>query len=127
MTKMLLIPGRSRKQGTALNAGKLKKEYLDVTSTLEMNECDMQKLGIEKNDKVRMCSTAGEVVVRCVPRKDADLPSGLLFIAYGPTSSQLMPSDTAGSGMPLSKQLEVRVEKYDAADITECPGGENHD
>ena len=119
MTKMLLIPGRSRNQGTALNAGKLGEKYLDVTSTLEMNELDMQKLGIEKGGKVRLSSSVGEVVVSCVPRKDADLPSGLLFIAYGPTSSELMSSDTAGSGMPLSKHLEVKVERCDGADIGE--------
>jgi formylmethanofuran dehydrogenase subunit D len=35
----------------------------------------------------------------------------MLFMAYGPASSQLMESDTAGSGMPLSKNLEVRVDR----------------
>ena len=35
---MMLIPGRSSKQGTSLNKGKLKEEYLEVTSTLEMNK-----------------------------------------------------------------------------------------
>ena len=35
--KMMLIPGRSAKQGTSLNQGKLKEEYKEVTSTLEMN------------------------------------------------------------------------------------------
>ena len=32
-------------------------------------------------------------------------------MAYGPNSSQLMEYDTAGSGMPLSKNIEVMVEK----------------
>ena len=39
-----------------------------------------------------------------------DLPAGLLFIAYGPLSSALMGSETAGSGMPMSKNIEVEVE-----------------
>ena len=37
---MMLIPGRSSKQGTSLNKGKLKEEYQEVTSTLEMNKND---------------------------------------------------------------------------------------
>ena len=110
MKTMLLIPGRTTKQGTSLNAGKLKEEYLAVTSTVEMNEDDMKSLALEKGDAVRLTSDEGEIVVTCAPKKAADLPSGILFMAYGPSSSELMGSDTAGSGMPLSKQIEVRVE-----------------
>jgi formylmethanofuran dehydrogenase subunit D len=33
-----------------------------------------------------------------------------VFIAYGPLSSALMDGDTAGSGMPLSKNIEVQIE-----------------
>lgn len=110
MTKtMILIPGRSKKQGTSLNAGKLKAEYLEVTSTLEMNEKDMQELGLKAKDKVRLVSATGEVVVNCSPAKAGDLPQGMLFIPYGPPSCELMDSDTAGSGMPISKQIEVHV------------------
>ena len=106
---MTLIPGRSKKQGTSLNAGKLKEEYLAVTSTLEMNEEDMSSLGLEAGDKVRLASASGEAVVSCVSRKTKDLPPGMLFIPYGPPSCELMDSDTAGSGMPVSKQIEVQV------------------
>ena len=108
---MILVPGRSSKQGTSLNKGKLKQEYLSVTSTLEINTDDMKRLGLEEGDSVRLSNEIGETVVSCKGRKPEDLPSGLLFIAYGPPSSQLMASDTAGTGMPLSKNIEVIVEK----------------
>ncbi len=110
---MRLIPGRSKKQGTSLNAGKLKDEYLAVTSTLEMNEEDMRQLGVQKGDKVRLTSESGQAIFSCTPRKGEDLPMGLLFTPYGPPSSELMDSDTAGSGMPLSKQIEVQVTVLD--------------
>ena len=110
---MMLIPGRSSKQGTSLNAGKLKEEYLTVTSTVEMNENDMKHLKLQKGDKVRLTSEVGNIVVTCKPKKAEDLPAGLLFIPYGPPSSELMGSDTAGSGMPLSKQIEVQVTRTD--------------
>ena len=108
---MLLVPGRSSKQGTSLNKGKLKDEYLDVTSTVEMNMDDMERLGFENGDKVRLSNDIGETVVTCAGKKATDLPSGMLFIAYGPPSSQLMGSDTAGTGMPMSKHFPVTIEK----------------
>jgi formylmethanofuran dehydrogenase subunit D len=109
--KMILIPGRSSKQGTSLNQGKLKDEYREVTSTLEMNQDDMDKIGLVDGDEVRLSNQTGEAIVRCLGKKPEDLPTGILFIPYGPSSSQLMASDTAGSGMPLSKHMEVEIEK----------------
>jgi formylmethanofuran dehydrogenase subunit D len=106
---MILIPGRSNKQGTSLNAGKLKDEYRAVTSTVEMNADDMARLGLKDGERVRLKSEFGEAVVTTKGRKPADLPAGVLFIAYGPPSSQLMGGDTAGSGMPLSKNIDVEV------------------
>ena len=107
---MILIGGRSSSQGTSLCAGKLGTEYVEVSSTLEMNVEDMARLGLKDNDQVRVRSATGEIVVRCKGRAAKDLPSGLLFIAYGPLSSALMDGDTAGSGMPLSKNIEVQIE-----------------
>ncbi len=108
---MLLIPGRSSKQGTSLNKGKLGDEYREVTSTVEINADEMARLGFSNGDKLRLKNHVGEVVVTCVSKKAGDLPEGMIFIAYGPTSSRLMESDTAGSGMPLSKHISVQVEK----------------
>ncbi len=108
---MILIPGRSSKQGTSLNQGKLKDEYKEVTSTLEMNPDDMIKLKLVDGDTVRLKNEIGETTVKCIGKKQEDLPAGVLFIPYGPPSSQLMGSDTAGSGMPLSKHMEVEIEK----------------
>ena len=107
---MTLIGGRSSSQGTSLCAGKLGDEYVNVSSTLEMNVEDMARLGLKDNDRVRLRSASGEIVVRCKGRAARDLPSGLLFIAYGPLSSALMGGDTAGSGMPLSKNIDVQVD-----------------
>lgn len=111
---MLLVPGRSNKQGTSLNKGKLKEEYQTVTSTVEINMDDMERLGLEDGDKVRLSNDIGETIVTCKGKKITDLPSGMLFIAYGPPSSELMDAETAGSGMPLSKHFPVKIEKVAA-------------
>jgi formylmethanofuran dehydrogenase subunit D len=109
---MILIGGRSNKQGTSLCAGKLGAEYLDVSSTVEMNVEDMARLGLKNGDSVRLRSPMGATVVRCRGRENKDLAPGLMFIAYGPHSSRLMGADTAGSGMPMSKSLDVEVEAF---------------
>jgi formylmethanofuran dehydrogenase subunit D len=111
---MLLIPGRSSKQGTSLNKGKLKEEYLQITSTVEMNEDDMQRLELHEGDSVKLSNATGEFIASCKSKKTKDLPTGMIFIAYGPSSSRLMESDTGGSGMPISKNLQVQVEKVTA-------------
>lgn len=116
--KMTLIGGRSSKQGTALCSGKLGPEYLDVSTIVEMNVEDMARLGIQPNSRVRLTSPVGQTVVRCKARETKDLPRGLLFIAYGPASSELMAGDTAGTGMPLSKNIDVEVEPAGDADST---------
>lgn len=108
---MTLIPVRTSRQGTSLNAGKLKDDYQNETSTIEIHRDDMAKLGLQKGDKVRLRSENGiEAIVKCKDRKGNDATPGLLFMAYGPTSSLFMDGDTAGSGMPLSKHLPVEIE-----------------
>jgi formylmethanofuran dehydrogenase subunit D len=111
---MTLIAGRTMKQGQTLNAGKLKDDYREVTSTGEMNLDDMARLGLKDGDAVRLTTDVGETVVRCLGRKPTDLPAGMIFMAYGPPSSQLMGSDTALTGMPLSKNFQVQVEPLPA-------------
>jgi formylmethanofuran dehydrogenase subunit D len=107
---MTLIGGRSSKQGTSLCAGKLGAEYIELASTVEMNVEDMARLGLGNNSRVRLRTAVGEAVLRCKRRETKDLPPGILFMAYGPWSSQLMAGDTAATGMPISKNLDVEVE-----------------
>lgn len=106
--KLMLIPGRSLKQGTGVNIGKGSSEYQEAVTTLEMNRDDMTRFGLQDGHKVKIKAAGGEAVVQC---QGADLPEGLAFIAYGPLSGQLMGAETHGSGMPNSKGLEVEVER----------------
>ena len=87
--KIILIPGRTGKQGATLNQGRLKPDYIALTSTLEMNRDDMQKLGLKDGDPMRLSNETGETVVRCPGKKPEDLPADALFITCGPPSSAL--------------------------------------
>lgn len=110
--EFILIPGRTSRQGTALNEGKYTDAYKDEINTLKMHTDDMSELGIGQSDVVRMWNEFGEVQVPCIDAK-GEVPRGLLFISYGDKSSQLMGGETHGSGMPDSKGLDVQVQRID--------------
>jgi formylmethanofuran dehydrogenase subunit D len=106
--KLILIAGRSLKQGTGMNIGKESAEYQQAVTTMEMNRDDMARYGLQDGDPVKVKAAGGEAVVHC---RGADLPEGMAFMAYGPASSQLMGQETHGTGMPDSKGFEVEVER----------------
>jgi formylmethanofuran dehydrogenase subunit D len=106
--RLILITGRSTKQGTGISAGKDQPEYQEATRLLEMNRSDLLRLGVQPGEMVRIRSRFGETTVRC---READLPEGLAFLAYGPAASELIGGETWASGMPDTKGFEIEVEK----------------
>jgi formylmethanofuran dehydrogenase subunit D len=105
----VLIPGRSTEQGVSVG-DKSSPQYREVTRTLRMNSDDMARLGLTDGASVRLRRGLVEIEVTCVSAKD-ELPTGVLFIAYGPESSKLMVGETHGTGMPDSKGIEVTLTK----------------
>lgn len=111
MAQFLLVPVRTSRQGMSLNAGKLKADYQDETTTVEIHPEDMASVGLKKGDMLRLRAENGHsIVVKCKPQKGEGASPGMMFIAYGPSSSVLMEADTAGTGMPLSKHISVELE-----------------
>ena len=106
----ILIPGRTSRQGCGISEGKFEENYQEETNLLQVTPEDMQRLGLEKGNRVRLTSEWGQVEVPIIPSKGDELPQGLLFIAYGDVSSRLMGGDTHGSGMPTSKGMDVELE-----------------
>ena len=107
----ILIPGRTSRQGTTLNEGKLTAGYQDEISTLQMNPDDMRRLALANGDHVRLRTAQGHIEIACQAAKPGELPAGLLFMPYGEFSSRLMGGETHGTGMPDSKGLDVELEK----------------
>ncbi|MCS6851753.1 MAG: hypothetical protein NZ700_11365 [Gemmataceae bacterium] len=106
----ILIPGRTSRQGTTLNEGKLTGAYLDEISTLQMNPDDMTRLGLNAGDRVRLRTDQGTIELPCQPAKPGELPAGVLFLPYGEWSSRLMGPETHATGMPDSKSFDVELE-----------------
>jgi len=107
----ILIPGRTSRQGTTLNEGKLSPGYVEETSTLLVSPADMARLGLANGDRVRLRSEQGQVELPCQAARANELPPGILFLPYGDASSRLMGGDTHGTGMPNSKSFDVELER----------------
>lgn len=107
----ILIPGRTSEQGCGISEGKFQDKYQQEINTLQVSPGDMQRLGLADGDRVRLTGEQGQVVeVNVTTAKKDELPDGMLFIAYGNISSQMMDGDTHGSGMPTSKGMDVKLE-----------------
>jgi len=107
--QLILIPGRSSKQGVGLNKGKLKEEYIRVTNTLELSAEDALENGLETADIVKISNHVGETEVQVKVLKEGKLPVGYAFIPYGPPSSNLFDGETCGTGMPASKVMVIDI------------------
>lgn len=99
--------GRTTKQGQQINVGKDGAEYQALVSTLIMHPDDMQAEGIVSGGRVRVKSDQGEGVFFC---KEGKVPTGMIFVPYGPPTCRLMGQTTDGTGMPTSKGWEVEIE-----------------
>ncbi len=110
-SKLILITGRSTKQGVGISEGKHLADYQTATTVLELSQADMNRYGLHDGDTVRLSSRHGEATVQCRAEK---LPDGMAFMAFGSTINQLMGSETYSTGMPDTKGIEVELEKSQA-------------
>jgi formylmethanofuran dehydrogenase subunit D len=109
--RFVLIAGRTSQQGCGISEGKDSEGYLASTTVVQMSPEDLAAIGLTNGDRVRVTSRSGRVDLPVAAPRAGELPPGLLFIAYGDSSSRLMGGDTHGSGMPTSKGIDVLVEK----------------
>ena len=109
MTKLslILITGRSTKQGTGISTGKERPEYQQATNVIELSQSDMVRSGLRDGDQVRLKTDFGTAEVKC---RRADLPEGLAFMAFGPACNRLIGGETYASGMPDSRNLKIEIE-----------------
>ena len=105
--RFVMNAGRTSKQGQQINVGKDYPEYQAIVNTVTMHPDDMKSLGILSGGTIRVWTDHGETTFQC---KEGKVPSGMLFVPYGPPTCRLMGGSTDGTGMPTSKGWEVEVE-----------------
>ena len=59
----ILIPGRTSKQGVGISEGKFGETYIQEITLLQVAPEDMERLGLEPGDWVRLTSADGQVEV----------------------------------------------------------------
>jgi formylmethanofuran dehydrogenase subunit D len=107
MTKRFILnSSRSSKQGTLINVGKESEEYIQLTNTMTMAADDMVEIGVTDGQMALVRTEFGEASFKCQSGK---VPTGMVFVPYGPPTCKLMGGDTDGTGMPTSKGWEVEV------------------
>ena len=105
--RFIMNAGRTTKQGQQINSGKDSPEYQAIVSTMTMHPDDMKAVGIRAGGSALVRSEYGEVAFTCVEGK---VPTGMIFVPYGPPTCHLMGQSTDGTGMPTSKGWEVEIE-----------------
>jgi len=103
---LILISGRSTKQGVGISTGKDHPEYREATNVIELNPSDMERSGLSDGELVRVQSRFGIVDVSC---RRSDIPEGMAFMAFGSPCNRLVGEETYASGMPDSKHLNVEI------------------
>lgn len=109
--RLVLISGRSTKQGIGISKGKEEQDYRDATNAVALNPSDMEISGLEDGSSVRIRSQYGSVDVTC---RGSDIPKGLAFMAFGSACNRLVGGETYASGMPDSKHLPVEIEPLES-------------
>ena len=92
-----------------MEIGKTSPEYFNACSIIEMNELDMDLLGIAERSNVRVTSECGDVIVRAIIGEQTCDP-GLCHIRQGVWANQVVPARTQSTGAPQYSGFPVTVE-----------------
>lgn len=108
--KAIMISGRTLAQGATCES-KMSPEFLKATSSLSLSEEDFSSLGLSEGKNVQVSNQFGQVVASA--RSDKGLSNGLVFMPMGPYANAVIGPDTAGSGTPQFKGVEVEIKPTD--------------
>ncbi len=110
--ELLLNTGRSVKQGIAMEAdGKFSESYWEAVARIELNEEDMDALGIRGGSVVEVTSSEGSIRVRAFG--SGEVKRGHAFIPMGPWANMIVDPHTMSLGMPNFKYTRVKVTPKD--------------
>lgn len=106
--KVNLITGRSLVQGRLKEQGKLSEDYLNNVACCELNQDDLNALGITKGQNIKISTDSGSVVVKASLGTQA-LEKGMAFMPYGPWAEFLVDPKTHSTGMPTYKGIDATI------------------
>jgi len=80
---------------------------MEAVAICELNSKDMDALGIDDGQPVRVSTPNGSIVVSA--KRSENVGEGVFFIPNGPWANLLVSETTRGTGMPTYKGLEALV------------------
>ena len=107
--KVMLLTGRTLRQGQGKEYGKLSELYQKSVSNCEIDPEDLEKLGTKDGENVKVTTEYGSVILNGVKSKRAP-HWGVIFVPYGPWASAIINPETHGTGMPSFKGVEAFIE-----------------
>jgi len=107
--EVVLLTGRTIKQGVGKELGKLSNEYHTSVAICQMDSKDLDSIGIRENDNVRVTTRFGSVVLTAVESDRGPHP-GVIYVPYGLWANVLTGSHTHGTGMPSFKGVPAEIE-----------------
>ena len=111
-----LISGRTIQQGTTMEAGKEKVNYMKACGIIEIDDSDFKRLGIMKNTNVKVKSQWGEVIVKAIEATQGPHP-GVAFIPMGPWANSVTSPETYSTGMPTFKGVPITIEPAESEKV----------
>ncbi|MFQ6134560.1 MAG: molybdopterin dinucleotide binding domain-containing protein [Nitrososphaerales archaeon] len=107
--KVVVLSGRTLRQGVGKEAGKTSERYRTSVSVCEMHLEDIAALSIKPGDNVKVTTAHGSIVLKSASSNQFN-KRGMIYIPYGPYASKLFSPDTGSSGMPTFKGVPATVE-----------------
>ncbi len=118
--KVILLTGRTLRQGQGKEYGKMSERYWKSVSICEIDPEDIKSLGVKEGQSVRITTSFGSVVVTAV--KSLRGPhAGVIFVPYGPWASTIVSPKTHGIGMPSFKGIDAIVEPAPSEEVPQVP------
>ncbi|NHJ48489.1 MAG: hypothetical protein FK733_11955 [Asgard group archaeon] len=105
---VILTSGRTIEQGISLIGTKVSKKAKDATAVCFADPSDMRKLNLQENDKVKITTSVGSIVVRI--KKSNEAPhKGIIFMPLGIYANWITPPGKAGIGVPKFKGIDAVI------------------
>lgn len=107
--KVVVLSGRTLRQGVGKEAGKTSERYRSSVSICEMHPEDISALSIKSGENVKVTTVHGSVILKSVSSNQFP-KHGMIFIPYGIYANRLFGDSTDSSGVPTFKGEHAVVE-----------------
>lgn len=104
----ILNTGRTIWQGQAIESGKDLEMYVNAAAICQMNQEQMEALGVKEGNNIKVTSEFGDVIVKVVMAKE-ELPEGMIYIPLGPWANRVIRPNTDSTATPSFKNVPVDI------------------